>query len=187
MGIVVWVVGNVCYAKDEIVRGWHTTIPKGTKGTIRSIWQEVGTPAAFVDFELPTGDKRVSVGFDEIEPQRSEVFLPINPIGLHVSGYQSGAVLRIDTDGTQSLVPAMRWPDGRVELVEQSIEDPPPSSEDGSDTEFTDRDLIVIAHGLGAMVDQIESHGRDNIFGDQITLAEIETLAAKLKSMRGNP
>lgn len=180
--VTTWVVGNVCYAKDEIVRGWHTTIPKGTKGTIRSIYREVGTPAAFVDFELPTGDKRVSVGFDEIEAQRSEVFLPFRTACSTASGVERGAVLRTDSNGTESMIPAVRWPDGRIEIIEQTIEEPPPSSED-VETVFTEREMGIIRLGLQALTKIAPA----NHEVDPVTIDEIRLVDAKIKAMSEKP
>jgi hypothetical protein len=65
-----------------------------------------------------------------------EVFLPVNRSRLGAVDlrgalpYEPGAVWRTAEDGSTSLHPARRYPDGRVEIVESEMSDgvPPPES-----------------------------------------------------------
>lgn len=43
---------------------------------------------------------------------------------------ERGVLWEQDDDDTDSMKPAQRWPDGRIEVVEQTFDEPPPSSSD---------------------------------------------------------
>ena len=111
-----------------------------------------------------------------------EVFLPIVG-GIRHDGYKRGVVLRTDDNGMETMLPAMLWPDGRVEIIEQKIDEPPPSSRDDvAAIEFTDRELHIIHEALGALEEHYTSDGSDTLLiGDNITLEEVRSLLEKTR------
>jgi len=103
-----------------------------------------------------------------------EVFLPItNLTYLRGEHGERGEVLRTEDDGTSTMLPAIRWPDGRVEIIEQEINDSPPSSGNIETPEFTDRELHILDMGLGGS----GAHFKSELKVRRSTITEADLLA----------
>lgn len=80
-----------------------------------------------------------------------DAFLPIqwhSPFAQTIAAgrsYERGAILHTAADGTMSLHPAIRHADGRIEVVEQNINDVPAAESSGNlppDSDVVVREII---------------------------------------------